>query len=266
MHDLQHVPTVRSVAPSRGEGTGSAKRPRNHVEDRGSEEEMHDQVTGEVERNQVKHSEKEMEDDGRGAAVERRPRDETTDTEDDDTLEDGSSGDEETSEDDDDRDAEELSGTTLHSNSTQWSGGAFTDTSDNNYRPGRLSGPRQSSDEQAMTTEGQRQEQEHNNTEGGEVHEDHNRTVEMIMEQVLGAEEDEPHSSLRSNTVHLTQPRPERMDIDLEAHEESVAEGLLILRIEGQTTVPIVAVEPHLERLGHTAATTGTDSDSLSFR
>ena len=117
----------------------------------------------------------------------------------------------------------------------------------------------------AMTTEGQGREHEFDSIEGGEVHEGHNRTVEMIMEQVFGSEEDEPQSSIGSNTVHLSQPHPEHVDINVEAHEESVAEGLLILRIEGQTTNLIVAVEPHLEVLGHTATTTGTDSNSLSF-
>ena len=43
-----------------------------------------------------------------------------------------------------------------------------------------------------MTTEVQGQEHEHDNTPGGEAHEGRNRTVKMIIEQVLGAEEDEP--------------------------------------------------------------------------
>ena len=55
----------------------------------------------------------------------------------------------------------------------------------------------------------------------------------MIIEQVLGAKEDEPQSPPRSNTVHLSQPRTKHMDIDVEAHKESVAEGLLILRAKG---------------------------------
>ena len=84
-----------------------------------------------------------------------------------------------------------------------------------------------------MTTKGQGQEQKHENTPGGEAHEGRNRIVEMIMEQVLGAEEDEPQSPPRSNTVHLSQPHTKHMDIDVEAHKESVAEGLLILRAEG---------------------------------
>ena len=56
------------------------------------------------------------------------------------------------------------------------------------------------------------------------------------------------------------------MDVDVEARVESVVEGLLVLRTEGETPVPTVAVEPHLEVLRHTAAAPGTDSDSLSFR
>ena len=160
MHVLRPVPLVQSVASSLGEGTCIAERPSDHVQDRGSEEEIHDQVTEEAERNEVEHSEEAMEDDGRRAAVERRPRDESTDTEDDDTSkedtsEDVTSEDEESLEDEDDGDGQEPSGRTLHSNSTQRSGGASTETSDNNYLPGRLSSPRQSSYESAMTTEGQ---------------------------------------------------------------------------------------------------------------
>jgi hypothetical protein len=46
MHILRAVPVDRSVGPSNGEGTGSAKRPRDHVQERGSEEEIHDHATG----------------------------------------------------------------------------------------------------------------------------------------------------------------------------------------------------------------------------
>ena len=86
------------------------------------------------------------------------------------------------------------------------------------------------------------------------------------MEQVLGAEEDELQSPQGSNKVHLSQPRTKHMDIDVEAHKESVVEGLLILHAEGQTIISILPVGPHLEVLGHTVATTSTDSGSLSFR
>ena len=85
------------------------------------------------------------------------------------------------------------------------------------------------------------------------------------MEQVLGAEAEEPRGLLGSNTVHLSQPRLEHMDIDVEAHKESVAERLLILHTQGETPVPTVAVEPHLEVLGYTATAPDTDSSSLSF-
>src|SRR5450759_3045840 len=88
----------------------------------------------------------------------------------------------------------------------------------------------------------------------------------MIVGEVFGAQAEEPQGSLGSNTVHLSQPRPEHMDVDVEARMESVAEGLLVLRTQRETPVPTVAEEPHLEVLGHTAATTGTDSDSLSFQ
>ena len=107
-----------------------------------------------------------MEDDGRRAKVEiKRPRDETTDLEDDDTSKEDTSGYEKTSEEDDNSDGEESSETTLHSRSTHWSGGASTDTSDYDYRPGR------SSNEPATTTKGQGQEQEHDSIESREDHE-----------------------------------------------------------------------------------------------
>ena len=56
------------------------------------------------------------------------------------------------------------------------------------------------------------------------------------------------------------------MDVDVEALEESLVEGLLILRIHGKTHVSTVVVEPHLEVLGHTAAVPDTNSGSMSFR
>jgi hypothetical protein len=158
MHILQPVPVDRSVGPSTGEGTGSAKRPSDHVQERGSKEEIHDQATGEAERNEVEESEEGMKDDNTGAAVEiRKSGDESTDSEDEDTSEEeeDTSEDEETSEEDDDGDSEEPSGITLHSESTHWAGGASTDASDGSYRPGRPSGPRQSSEVPATTTEGQ---------------------------------------------------------------------------------------------------------------
>jgi hypothetical protein len=50
------------------------------------------------------------------------------------------------------------------------------------------------------TTEGQGQEQEHDGTQDGEAQECGNRTLEMNMEQVFGAEDEEPGS----NMVHLS--------------------------------------------------------------
>jgi hypothetical protein len=136
---------------------GSTERPSDHVQEHDFEEEIHDQATGEAERNEVEESEEETEDDNTGAAAEiRKSGDESTDSEDDDTLEEeeeDTSEDEETLEEDDDGDNKEPSGITLHSESTHRAGGASTDTSDGSYRPGRQSGPRQSSKEPATTTE-----------------------------------------------------------------------------------------------------------------
>jgi hypothetical protein len=97
MHILRLVPVDRSTGPSTGEGTGTAARPRDHVQESGSEEEMHDHATGEAEQNEVEQSEEGTEDDMRMAAIhQRKSGDEDTSEEEEDTLED-----EETSEEDD---------------------------------------------------------------------------------------------------------------------------------------------------------------------
>jgi hypothetical protein len=164
---LRPVPVDRSARPSTGEGTGSAERPRDHVQERGSEEEMHDHATGEAEQNEVEESKEGTEDDNTMAAVDiRKSGDESKDSEDEDTSEEeeDTSEDEETSEEDDDGDGEEPSGITLHSESTHRTGGTSTKASDGSYRPGKPSGPRQSSEEPATTTEGKGQKQEHDGT------------------------------------------------------------------------------------------------------
>jgi hypothetical protein len=172
MHLLRAVPVDRSAGPSTSEGTGSAEHPRDHVQERSSEEEIHDHATGQAKQNEVEESEEGTEDNNTMAAVEiRKSGDESTDSEDEDTSEeeDDTSKDEETSEEDDDGDGKEPSGITLHSESTHQAGEASTNASDGSYRPGRPSGPRQSSEEPATTTERQGQEQEHDGTQGGEA-------------------------------------------------------------------------------------------------
>jgi hypothetical protein len=161
MHILRPVPVDRSARPSTGEGTGSAERPSDHVQERNSEEEIHDQATGEAERNEVEESEEGKEDDNTMAVVEiRKSGDESTDSKDEDTSEEEEDTleDEKTLEEDDDGDGEEPSGITRHSESTHRTGGASTDASDGSYHPGKPSGPRQSSEEPATTTKGQGQE------------------------------------------------------------------------------------------------------------
>jgi hypothetical protein len=71
----------------------------------------------------------------------------------------------------------------------------------------------------------------------------------MILEQVFGAEDEEPRSSLGSNTVHLSQPPPEHMEVDVGAREESEAKGQYSEYTQGETPVSIVAEEPNLEVL-----------------
>jgi hypothetical protein len=56
------------------------------------------------------------------------------------------------------------------------------------------------------------------------------------------------------------------MDVDVGAREESAVERQHNEHTQGETPVPTVAVEPHLEVLGRTTAAPGTDSSSLSFR
>jgi hypothetical protein len=56
------------------------------------------------------------------------------------------------------------------------------------------------------------------------------------------------------------------MDVDVGARKESTAERQHSEHTQGETPVPTVAVEPHLEVLGPTAGVPGTDSSSLSFR
>jgi hypothetical protein len=178
MHILRPVPTDHSAGPSTGKGMGSAERPSNHVQERGSEDEIHDQAMGEAKQNKVEKSEEGTEDDNTVAVVEiRKSRDESTDSEDEDTSEEeeDTSEDEETSEEDDDGDGEEPCVITLYSESTHRAGRASTDASDGSYYLDRPLGPRQSSEEPATTSEGQgheqEHEQEHDGTEGGEVQE-----------------------------------------------------------------------------------------------
>jgi hypothetical protein len=79
----------------------------------------------------------------------------------------------------------------------------------------------------------------------------------MILEQVFGAEDEKPRSSPRSNTVHLSQPPPEHMDVDVEAREESAAKWQHSEHTQGETHVPTIAKEPNLK---------DTNSNTLSFR
>jgi hypothetical protein len=121
-------------------------------------------------------------------------------------------------------------------------------------------------EEPATTTEGQGQEQEHDGTQGREAQERGNQTLEMNMEQVFGAKNEEPRSSPGSNTVHLSQPPPKHMDVDVGVRKESTAEGQHSEHTQGETPISTVVVELYLEVLGRTPGAPGTDSSSLSFR
>jgi hypothetical protein len=54
MHIVRPVPVDWNAGPSTGKGTGSAERPSDNVQERSSEEEIHDHATGEAEQNEVK--------------------------------------------------------------------------------------------------------------------------------------------------------------------------------------------------------------------
>jgi hypothetical protein len=56
------------------------------------------------------------------------------------------------------------------------------------------------------------------------------------------------------------------MDVDIGTREDSIAERQHSEHTQGESHVPTVAVEPHLEVLGRTVGAPGTDSNSLSFR
>jgi hypothetical protein len=66
--------------------------------------------------------------------------------------------------------------------------------------------------------------------------------------------------------VHLSQPPPEHMDVDIGTREENTAKRQHSEHTQGETHVPIIAEEPNLEVLGCIAVAPGTDSSSLSFR
>jgi hypothetical protein len=110
------------------------------------------------------------------------------------------------------------------------------------------------------------EEEEEDTTELGEVQEFGTEILEMILEQVFGAEDVEPQSSPGSTTAQLSQALPEHVDVDRGACEESRLEGQFSEHTQGETHVPTVAEEPNLEVLGSTAAALGTESNALSFR
>ena len=53
------------------------------------------------------------------------------------------------------------------------------------------------------------------------------------------------------------------MDVEVEACKESVVEGQHSKHTHGETPVPTIVLEPHLEVLGHIVAVLGTDSGFL---
>jgi hypothetical protein len=97
------------------------------------------------------------------------------------------------------------------------------------------------------------EEEEEDTTKLGEVQELGTEILEMILEQVFGAEDVEPQSSPGSTTAQLSQA-PRSIWTLTEGHTQ------------GETHVPTVAEEPNLEVLGSTAAALGTEPNALSFR
>jgi hypothetical protein len=110
------------------------------------------------------------------------------------------------------------------------------------------------------------EEEEEDTTKLEEVQEFGTEILEMIFEQVFGAEDVEPQSSPGSTTALLSQAPPEHVDVDRGACEESGVEGQFSEHTQGETHVPTVAEEPNLEVLGSTVAALGTESNASSFR
>jgi hypothetical protein len=109
-------------------------------------------------------------------------------------------------------------------------------------------------------------EEEEDTTKLGEIQELGTEILEMILEQVFGAEDVDAQSSPGSTTAQLSQAPSEHVDVDRGALEESRAEGQFSEHTQGETSVPTVAEEPNLEVLGSTAPALGTESNALSFR
>jgi hypothetical protein len=109
------------------------------------------------------------------------------------------------------------------------------------------------------------EEEEEDTTELGEVEELGTEILEMILEQVFGAEDMEPQSSPGSTTIQLSQAHLEHVDVDRGVCEESGVEGQFSEHTQGEIHVPIIAEEPNLEVFRSTASTLGTESNALSF-
>jgi hypothetical protein len=109
-------------------------------------------------------------------------------------------------------------------------------------------------------------DEDEDSTKLGEVQELGPEILEVLLEQVFGAEDMESQSSPRSTTAQLSHVPLEHVDIDRGTCQGSGAEGQFSEHTQGETHVPTVAEEPNLEVLGSTAATLGTESTALSFR
>jgi hypothetical protein len=110
------------------------------------------------------------------------------------------------------------------------------------------------------------EEEDEDTIELGEVQELGTEILEMILQQVFGAEDVEPQSSPGSTTAQLSQAFPEHVDVDRGACEESGAEGQFSEHTQGETHVPTIAEEPNLEVLGSTLVALGMESNALSFQ
>jgi hypothetical protein len=94
------------------------------------------------------------------------------------------------------------------------------------------------------------EEEEEDTIELGEVQELGTEILEMILEQVFGAEDMESQSSPGSTKAQLSQAPPEHVDVDRGTCEESRAEGQFSEHTQGETRVSTMAEEPNFEILG----------------
>jgi hypothetical protein len=233
MQVIRAVVVERSAEHSTGEGTIIGERPGSSTENRNPNEGNPDQAIGDAEDYEDDEAEEEMEDNNPDS--------------------------------DDDGDGEEPSGISLHSQDTHCRGGelegASTDSSNEEYHPRGTSVRRPISPEYVSFSE--EEDEEAGGPQEGQEH--CTDFVRRIVEQVFGGEDVEPVISTENTAAPLSQGRTVHMDVDRGPIQEGGAEEQFSAPIATEAAVAPGAEAPTLSMLACTAATMGTDSNSLSF-